>query len=140
MKSVLVIDDEPAIRKALQRALVSAGHPVQLANNGTEGLDALKAQTADIVIVDIIMPRVNGVDTIRAIVREFPNVRIIAISGGGNFSPAEYQPHAIKTEAYLAAATVAGAHAVLTKPFRTQDVTHAISTVTNLPSGNGSLI
>ena len=50
MKSVLVIDDEPAIRKALQRALVSAGHPVQLANNGTEGFEALKAQTADIVI------------------------------------------------------------------------------------------
>ena len=134
MKSVLVIDDEPAIRKALHRTLVSAGYPVQMANNGTEGLEALKTQLVDIVIVDIIMPKVNGVDTIRSIVREFPNVRIIAISGGGNFSPAEYQPHAIKTEAYLAAATVAGAHAVLTKPFRTRDVIHAIWTVTNQSS------
>lgn len=139
MKSVLVIDDEPAIRKALHRTLVSAGYPVQMANNGTEGLEALKTQMVDIVIVDIIMPKINGVDTIRSIVREFPNVKIIAISGGGNFSPAEYQPHAIKTEAYLAAATVAGAHAVLTKPFRTQDVIHAIWTVTNMSSGDGSL-
>jgi CheY-like chemotaxis protein len=140
MKSVLVIDDEPAIRKALHRTLVSAGYPVQMANNGIEGLEALRTQTVDIVIVDIIMPKVNGVDTIRSIVREFPDVRIIAISGGGNFSPAEYQPHAIKTEAYLAAATVAGAHAVLTKPFRTQDVIHAIWTVTNQFSGDGGLI
>jgi YesN/AraC family two-component response regulator len=99
MKSVLVIDDEPAIRKALQRVLASAGYPVRVADNGTDGLEALETQTADIVIVDIIMPRINGVDTIRAIVRKFPNVRIIAISGGGNFSPAE--PYAVITEAYL---------------------------------------
>jgi CheY-like chemotaxis protein len=139
MKSVLVIDDEPAIRRSLQRVLVSAGYPVRLANNGTDGLEALKSQIVDIVIVDIIMPRVNGVDTIRAIVQEFPNVRIIAISGGGNFSSAEYQPYAIKTEAYLAAATVAGAHAVLTKPFKTQDVIRAIKAVTDSYSGNGEL-
>jgi CheY-like chemotaxis protein len=139
MKSVLVIDDEPAIRRSLQRVLVGAGYPVRLANNGTDGLEALKSQTVDIVIVDIIMPRVNGVDTIRAIVQEFPNVRIIAISGGGNFSSAEYQPYAIKTEAYLAAATVAGAHAVLTKPFKTQDVIRAIKAVTDSYSGDGQL-
>jgi CheY-like chemotaxis protein len=139
MKSILVIDDEPAVRKALQRVLVSAGHPVRLANNGADGLEALKTQTSDIVIVDIIMPSVNGVDTIRAIVQEFPNVRIIAISGGGNFSAAEYQPYAIKTEAYLAAATVAGAHAVLTKPFKTQDVLQAITVVMNSKSVDGGL-
>jgi CheY-like chemotaxis protein len=139
VKSVLVIDDEPAIRKALQRVLASAGYPVRVADNGTDGLEALETQTADIVIVDIIMPRINGVDTIRAIVRKFPNVRIIAISGGGNFSPAAYQPYAVITEAYLAAATVAGAHAVLTKPFKSQDVIQAIATVTNSSSCDGRL-
>ncbi len=129
MKSILVIDDEPAIRMALQRVLASQGHTVRLAKNGAEGLKALKQEHADIAIVDIIMPTLNGVDTIRSIVQEFPEVKIIAISGGGNFSPAQYQPYALKTEAYLASATIAGAHAVLSKPFRSQEVIDAIASV-----------
>lgn len=130
MKNILVIDDEPAVREGLQRVLARQGHKVRLAENSDEGLKALKQQPADIVIVDIIMPMVNGVDTIRSIVRDFPEVKIIAISGGGNFSPAQYQPYAIKTEAYLASAAMAGAHAVLSKPFRSEDVIDAITTLT----------
>ena len=127
MKNVLVIDDEPAIRRALRRVLESAGYSVRVAENGAEGIDELKNLPIDIVIADIIMPHMHGVDAIKAIAREFPQVRIVAISGGGNFRPAEYKPHTIVTEAYLAAAMAAGAHAVLTKPFSTQDVILAMS-------------
>lgn len=133
MKRVLVIDDEPAIRTVLKRVLERAGHTVRLAANGAEGLESLEAQVTDIVITDIIMPTMHGVAAIKAILEKFPEVRIVAISGGGNFDNSDYQPHAIKTEAYLAAATLAGAHAVLNKPFHTSDVLQAIATATGSP-------
>jgi CheY-like chemotaxis protein len=133
MKSVLVIDDEPSIRTVLQRVLEKAGYTVRLAANGVEGLESLEAQASDIVITDIIMPTMHGVDAIKAITQKFPAVRIVAISGGGNFGNADYQPHAIKTEAYLAAAKLAGAHAVLNKPFHTADVLQAIAAATGSP-------
>jgi len=139
MKSILVIDDEPAVRKALQRVLSKAGYAVQVADNGPAGLAALAIQSVDIVIVDIIMPDVNGVDTIRSIALRFPEVGIIAISGGGNFGPAQYQPYAIQTEAYLASAAIAGAHAILTKPFKSADVVHAIAKVANRVAGAETL-
>jgi len=127
MKTVLIIDDEDAVRIALKRVLERAGYVVRLAASGPEGLTALRAQIADVVITDIVMPKVHGVDTIKAIVQEFPQVRIVAISGGGNFGATEYKPNAITTTAYLTAAQAAGAHAVLTKPFETRDVLLAIN-------------
>jgi len=127
MKSVLIIDDEEAVRIALKRVLERAGYAVRLASSGPEGLQALKAQKADVVITDIVMPKVHGVETIKAIAHEYPHIRIVAISGGGNFGASEYKPNAITTTAYLTAAQSAGAHAVLTKPFETRDVLLAIN-------------
>ncbi len=127
MKNVLIIDDEDAVRLALKRVLERAGYNVRLAAGGMEGLDALRAQPADVVITDIVMPKVHGVDTIKAIAQEFPQVRIVAISGGGNFGSNDYKPNAITTTAYLTAAQSVGAHAVLTKPFETRDVLQAIN-------------
>ena len=133
MNNVLIIDDEPAVRRALKRVLERVGYTVRMAATGAVGLESLRKQAADIVITDIIMPGLNGVDAIKAIVKEFPAMRIVAISGGGNFGNAEYQPGALKTEAYLAAAKLAGAHSVLTKPFRTPDVLQAIATASRAP-------
>jgi CheY-like chemotaxis protein len=127
MKSVLIIDDEDGVRFALKRVLERAGYTVRVAPSGPEGLEALRAQPAEVVITDIVMPKVHGVDTIRAIVQEFPGIRIVAISGGGNFGSNEYKPNAITTTAYLTAAQSAGAHAVLTKPFETRDVLQAVN-------------
>jgi CheY-like chemotaxis protein len=127
MKTVLIIDDEEAVRGALKRVLERAGYTVRLAASGPEGLQALRAQLADIVITDIVMPKVHGVETIKAIVHEFPQIRVVAISGGGNFGISEYKPNAITTTAFLTAAQSAGAHAVLTKPFETRDVLQAIN-------------
>jgi CheY-like chemotaxis protein len=127
MKNILIIDDEDAVRLALKRVLEQAGYNVRLASGGQEGLDAMRAYPADVVITDIVMPKLHGVDTIKAIAQEFPKVRIVAISGGGNFGSSEYKPNAITTTAYLTAAQNAGAHAVLTKPFETRDVLQAIN-------------
>ena len=128
MKSVLIIEDEAAIRSVLTRVLERAGFTVRTAENGNDALQQLRV--AEAVITDIIMPKMHGVDAIKRIVKEFSRVRIIAISGGGNFGISDYKPNAITTSAYLAAARRAGAHALLTKPFLTADVLHAIALAT----------
>ncbi len=125
-QSVLIIDDEPAVRAALTRVLGRAGYAVRVSASGDAGLSELRRQPADIVITDIIMPGIDGVETVRTIAREFPRVRIVAISGGGCYGLGGYRPQAITTTAYLTEAQAAGAHAVLTKPFETADVLNAI--------------
>jgi CheY-like chemotaxis protein len=129
MRRILVIDDEPDVRDAIKRVLDRAGFSVRVVDNATDAMLELKRLAADVVITDIIMPRVNGVDTIECIVREFPMVRIVAISGGGNFDVTGYQPAAITTTAYLAAAKRAGAHCILTKPFESRELIEAVERV-----------
>src|ERR1700730_4808322 len=115
MHSILVIDDEPDVRDAVKRVLDRAGYSVRTAENAMDALEELKRTPVDVVITDIIMPKINGVQAIESIRKEFPWVRIVAISGGGNFGVSSYQPEAITTSAYLASAEKAGAHLVLTK-------------------------
>jgi CheY-like chemotaxis protein len=130
MNNVLVIDDELDVRDAIKRVLERAGYSVRTVDNAADGLVALKELPADIVITDVIMPKINGVDAIQSIRAQFPSVRILAISGGGNFGMAAYQPSAITTTAYLAAAQKAGAHLTLTKPFESKDLILALEQVT----------
>jgi CheY-like chemotaxis protein len=129
MQSVLVIDDELDVREAIERVLARAGYSVRTTADAAEALAELRRYRADVVITDIIMPKINGVEGIECIRKEFPAVRIIAISGGGNFGITAYQPHAITTSAYLAAAERAGAHMVLTKPFESVDLLHSLEQV-----------
>jgi CheY-like chemotaxis protein len=129
MHRILVIDDEPDVRDSIKRVLDRAGFSVRVIDNATDAMLELKRLAADVVITDIIMPKVNGVDAIDCIVREFPMVRIIAISGGGNFDVSGYQPAAITTTAYLTAAKRAGAHLILTKPFESRELIEAVEQV-----------
>ena len=129
MLRILVIDDEPDVLDGIKRVLDRAGFSVRTIDNATDALLELERLAADVVITDIIMPKVNGVDAIECIVREFPMVRIVAISGGGNFDVTGYQPAAITTTAYLAAAKRAGAHCILTKPFESRELIDAVEQV-----------
>lgn len=117
MSRILVIDDEPSVRRALRRILEKAGHDIEEAADGAAGIIACSAAVPDLIITDIIMPKMNGIDAITSIRQAHPAVRILAISGGGNFEPQAYKPEAITTSAYLAAAERSGADAVMTKPF-----------------------
>src|SRR6267154_1403006 len=101
MHRILVIDDEPDVRDGIKRVLDRAGYSVRIVDNAADAMLELRRLAADVVITDIIMPKVNGVETIECIAREFPMVRIVAISGGGNFDVIGYQPAAITTTAYL---------------------------------------
>ena len=126
MTSILVIDDEEAMRNVLIEILEREDFDVRVASNGDEGLAALRDESADLVITDIIMPGKNGVETVHDIRTEFPDTRIIVISGGGNVTPMEYEPSAIKTAAYLASASAAGADVTLAKPFERKELMDAV--------------
>ena len=129
MHSILVIDDEPDVRDAVKRVLDRAGYSVRTTDSGVDALAELERIRTDVVITDIIMPKIDGVQLIESIRKLFPSVRIIAISGGGNFGISAYQPTAITTTAYLASAELAGAHMGLTKPFESNDLIQAIERV-----------
>jgi CheY-like chemotaxis protein len=126
MANILVVDDEVEVGVVLRRALERAGYTVSVANSAATGLEAVAQQVPDVVITDVIMPRVHGVELIKILRERHPRIRVIAISGGGSFGPLAYKPDAISTHAYLAAAREAGAQEVLTKPFDLTDLLAAI--------------
>jgi two-component system, chemotaxis family, chemotaxis protein CheY len=132
MPSVLVIDDEPEVRDSIRQVLSRVGFDVRTADNGATGIQGFFEQPPDVVIVDIIMPRNNGIEVIRKIRASYPGARIVAITGGGNFGALGYKPGTLVTEAYLASASESGADAVMTKPFhRTELIALVRSLVKN---------
>jgi CheY-like chemotaxis protein len=122
LQRILVIDDETLVREALQRVLASPTVTVIAAADAVAGLATLRESPFDLVIVDVVLPGMDGVAAIKEIRRDHPEVRIVAISGGGNFGLNAYRPEAISTIAYLAACTSAGADAILAKPFETAEL------------------
>jgi CheY-like chemotaxis protein len=135
MQRILIVDDERDVRDSVKCVLDDAGYVVLTADNAADALDQLGRTPMDLVITDIIMPKMNGVQAIQSIRRAFPLVRIVAISGGGNFGLAGYQPTAIATNAYLRSAEEAGAHLVLTKPFEAEDLLEAIEKLLGVGHG-----
>jgi CheY-like chemotaxis protein len=131
VQRILVIDDEPFILEALKRVLGSSAVTVVGAANADAGLAAMRESPADLVIIDVILPGMDGVAAIKIFRRDYPAVRIIAISGGGNFGLNAYLPEAISTSAYLAACRAAGADGTLAKPFETAELRALIHQVQN---------
>jgi len=79
--SILVVDDEQRIADTLTLILRSQGYNVQVAYDGASGLEIYRTMVPDLVISDVVMPRMNGVDMAIAIRKEFPNARILLFSG-----------------------------------------------------------
>jgi len=124
MACILVVDDEVDVGEAIQRVLEQAGFVVTVTSGVAQGLKVLETGVPDVVVTDMIMPKVNGLEFIKVLRSRFPKVRIVAISGGGN--PIAYKPDAVATHAYLAAARAAGAEEILTKPFDMDDLLAAV--------------
>lgn len=116
MAKVLVVDDEELVRLTLRQMLESEGHEVLEARNGREAVAIQNETPADIVLTDIIMPEQEGIETIIQLRRQDPNLRIIAISGGGR----------MKNLDFLRVAANVGADATLTKPFTTDELVEVI--------------
>jgi DNA-binding NtrC family response regulator len=115
MATILLIDDEESVRTLLQVALERAGYHVLIAENGKHGLRRLEHQAVDLIIVDIFMPEMDGMELIPLIRKTRPATKMIAISGKSGLMDC------------LDAATKLGAHDALKKPFSLQELLNAVS-------------
>jgi CheY-like chemotaxis protein len=126
-KRILLVDDDPEVRNALVSALEQAGYQVAEASNGNEALDLFPAGPFDLVLLDILMPEKDGVETIFALKRMDVGIPIIAMTAGGQIPPHDY----------LGVAQRLGVFAVLLKPF-SQDELLAIVEAALTHGSNGT--
>jgi CheY-like chemotaxis protein len=121
MAKILVFDDEPSILLMIKKMLEKAGHEVDIALNGREGMELLEKNKPDLVITDIIMPEKEGLETIMTLRKRYPEIKIIAISGGGRIGP----------EGYLPSAKHLGADMVFQKPLVQKEFMEAVALLLN---------
>lgn len=111
MAKILIVDDDPAVRMTIRLLLERAGHVVEVAGDGHKGLAAFEQGDFDLLFLDIFMPGMDGLETMRHILRLQPTVPIVVISGRPLVGDAG-EPD------FLAMATKLGAVSSLPKPFR----------------------
>ena len=117
MGRILVIDDDEAMRGSVRRILERDGHDVHEAQDGAEGLRVFETFAADVVVTDLIMPGKEGIETIMELREAAPDVRILAVSGGG-----VGLHHDV-----LSDAEALGADASLAKPFTVDQLRSAVA-------------
>jgi DNA-binding response OmpR family regulator len=118
MARILIIDDDDQVRKMLRLTLNAAGFDVVEAQDGNVAMKFFRQDSlVDLVITDLIMPDKEGIETIIELRRDFPQVPIIAISGGGRIDPDDY----------LILAKKLGAKITLEKPFSRKDIIDAVN-------------
>ena len=119
MARILVVDDDDQVRSMLRSILERAGYEVDEAANGRAAIDRYQGRAADLIILDILMPEMEGVETLLTMRRHDPSVKVIAISGGGRINP----------EIYLDSAQKFGALKTFTKPVDREELLQGISDV-----------
>ena len=116
---ILLIDDDAPFRATLHQFLESEGYEVSDASDGHQGIQRYKDTPTDVVITDLLMPEKEGLETIQELRRDFPGVKIIAISGGAKAGTMDFLPVAQQL----------GAQRVLPKPFEPDALLGAIQEV-----------
>jgi len=119
MKRVLIVDDEAQMRSLLED-LLDEDYEVMTASNGSEALQRLQEGGAELVITDLVMPTMNGIDLVMAVRKQYPTLKIIAISGGGGIT-GRFD--------YLPVANLLGATRVIRKPFALAEMRSAVREV-----------
>lgn len=114
MATILVIDDEEIVRVLLRSALEREGYEVTEAANGREGLDLYRQKPSNLVITDILMPEMSGLDMLLELTREFLDAKVIAVSGAG------------EERNVLDVAKLLGARQTFRKPFNIPDLLGAV--------------
>ena len=118
MATILLIDDDDEVRETLRELLEARGYDVAAAPNGRVGLEILSERGADVVITDIFMPEMEGIETIMQLRATRPGVPIIAMSGGGPWN----------TVQFLTTAQHLGAVETLAKPIGFDELISAVRT------------
>ncbi|MBX3237925.1 MAG: response regulator [Nitrospiraceae bacterium] len=121
MAALLVIDDEPGVLEFLALVLRQAGHTVVTADNGREAFRILHQSPVDLVLTDIYMPEQDGIELVQRVRSQFPEIKLIAISGG------------VGGESLLEAAGRLGADAALSKPVTSNDLIKTVAQVLQCP-------
>ena len=119
MKQILIIDDEPQIRSMLKKMLEQEGFDIIVASDGKEGMKLFEKDPVDLVITEIIMPEKDGIEVIQALRKDYPDVPIIAMSGGGRNSP----------DGYLNMEKLLGAQATFEKPINKEELLNTVKKV-----------
>ncbi len=120
MARILVIDDNKRFQEMLKEVLERQEYEVVTASDGKEGMDLYRKEPTDLVITDIIMPDKEGIETIFELQRDFPNAKIIAISGGGK----------MKAENCLrTAGLISNVKRTFQKPFATDELLQAVKEI-----------
>jgi DNA-binding response OmpR family regulator len=117
MARILIIEDDSQVREMLRQMLERAGYEVLDVPNGKEGIRLHRQKPTDLIITDLIMPEKEGIETIIELRSDFPEAKIIAISGGGRVGPMDY----------LNAAQKFGAVRTFSKPFERRELLEAVS-------------
>ena len=122
MARILIIDDDDQFRAMLRTMLEKAGYnDIEEAANGSIGVKLIRQHPFDLVITDIIMPDKEGIEIIAELTRDYPRIKIIAMSGGGRIGP----------QGYLEMAKYLGASRTLAKPFKHSDLIGAVQELLN---------
>lgn len=108
MASILIVDDDPTVRLIARELLIAGDHAITEAANGLEALAIIRAAPVDLVVLDMLMPRMDGLEVIRELRKASASVRILAISSGGRAGALSY----------LETAKVFGADEIMRKPLR----------------------
>jgi CheY-like chemotaxis protein len=116
MAHILIIDDDDQFRTMVRQLMERNGHEVKEASGGKEGIRLYRESPTDIIITDLIMPGKDGIETIQELKKDFPDIKIIAVSGGGRLGPQDY----------LHLAKMLGARRTLTKPIKLSELLNAI--------------
>jgi len=114
--NILIIDDDDQFRTMLRKLIERSGYEVIDASSGKEGIKLYRENPADLIITDLIMPDKDGIETIQELKQIFPDVKIIAISGGGRLGANDY----------LNVAQILGAKRTMTKPINLPELLNAI--------------
>ncbi|MCZ6604875.1 MAG: response regulator [Alphaproteobacteria bacterium] len=112
MAQILIVEDNLEMLEILKRALEAKGYDVEVAAGGQAGLDAYNKKQFDVVVTDIVMPGVDGLEFVKAVRNIDKTTKIIAISGGGADMEASYA---------LNVADIYGADVELYKPFSLEE-------------------
>ena len=113
---ILVVDDDPSVSHAIAGLLRHAGYDILEASDGEQAMALLQQNPVDLAIIDIFMPKVDGMELISHLRALMPDVKVISVSGGGT----------IDTEEVLKIARRFGAARTLAKPFESEDLVAAV--------------
>lgn len=116
---ILVVDDNADMRESLRMLLGQLGYVTEGARDGQQALDLQRQRPFQVLITDIFMPGKDGIETIEAFRREWPQIRIVAMSGGGTLA----------TRDYLGLAPDIGADAILRKPFTLETLQEVLNSL-----------